>query len=51
MNKVRKTLKKLLGHDFLGHALGKTTFSLILWALWGSKDAEFYIDFKNINLP
>jgi hypothetical protein len=22
-----------------------------IWTSWVSKDAEFYVDFKNINLP
>jgi hypothetical protein len=24
---------------------------LTIWTIWVSKDAEFYVDFKNINLP
>jgi hypothetical protein len=27
------------------------TFFLAIWTIWVSKDAEFYVDFKNINLP
>jgi hypothetical protein len=26
-------------------------FSPTIWALGVSKDAEFYVDFKNVNLP
>jgi hypothetical protein len=26
-------------------------FVFTMWAWWASKDAEFYVDFKNINLP
>jgi hypothetical protein len=41
----------LIGHDFLGHALYKgPKFLFTIWTSWVSKDAEFYVDFKNINL-
>jgi hypothetical protein len=26
-------------------------FFLTIWTAWVSKDAEFYVDFKNIKLP
>jgi hypothetical protein len=26
-------------------------FLLTIWTIWVTKDAEFYVDFKNINLP
>jgi hypothetical protein len=35
----------ILGSDILGQKIFFTMFTL-----WVSKDAEFYIDFKNINL-
>jgi hypothetical protein len=41
------------GHAFLGHALykgPKFLFSLKIWGVWVSRDAEFNVDFKNINL-
>jgi hypothetical protein len=41
-----------IGHDFLGHALYRAqTFLIQIWISWISKNAEFYVDFKNINLP
>jgi hypothetical protein len=30
---------------------GSTNFFFITWGFWVSKDAEFNVDFKNINLP
>jgi hypothetical protein len=41
------------GHAFPGHALyrGQTLFFLKIWGLWVTNDAEFDVDFKNINLP
>jgi hypothetical protein len=30
---------------------GPNFFFFTIWASWVSKDAEFYVDFKNINLP
>jgi hypothetical protein len=43
--------KKCFGQNILGHALyrGKKSFFTI-WNSWVSKDAEFYVDFKNLNL-
>jgi hypothetical protein len=42
----------IVGQNVLGHALyrGQNIFFTI-WTSWISKDAEFYVDFKNINLP
>jgi hypothetical protein len=39
---------KRKGHECLVHSL----YSIVvtIWNLWVSKDAEFYLDFKNINL-
>jgi hypothetical protein len=42
------------GHYILGHELpyiGVQNFFPTMWASWVSKDAEFYADLKNINLP
>jgi hypothetical protein len=57
--KVPKKAKKIfcpsdlfiIGHGFLGHALykGKKNFFFTIWTSWVSKDAEFYVDLKNIN--
>jgi hypothetical protein len=44
----------IIGQDFLGRAqYSKRVQNLLftIWASWVSKDAEFYIGFKNINLP
>jgi hypothetical protein len=44
----------IIGHDFLGNALYTVkvkTFLVTIWTSWVSKDAEYYVDFKNINLP
>jgi hypothetical protein len=39
------------GHAFPGQALCKgPKFIFIIWGLWVSQDAEFKVDFKNINL-
>jgi hypothetical protein len=37
----------------LGHSLfkGRKFCFLKIWGIWVSKDAEFYVDFNNINLP
>jgi hypothetical protein len=36
----------------LDHALNKSpTFFFTIWTSWVSKDAEFHVGFKNINLP
>jgi hypothetical protein len=42
------------GHYILGHTLqyiGVQNFVFTMWASYVSKDSEFYVDFKNINLP
>jgi hypothetical protein len=40
------------GHAFPGQALHKgPKFFPLKWGLLVSKDAEFNVDFKNINLP
>jgi hypothetical protein len=26
-------------------------FCLTIWTIWVSKDAEFFVEFKNINVP
>jgi hypothetical protein len=40
------------GHYILGHALYRgQKICFTMWAWWVSKDTEFYVDFKNINLP
>jgi hypothetical protein len=40
------------GHTFRGQALYKgPKFFVHNMGLWVSKDAEFNVDFKNINLP
>jgi hypothetical protein len=31
--------------------IGVKTFVFTIWGIWLSKDAEFYVAFKNINLP
>jgi hypothetical protein len=58
--KITKTAKKVFwssdllrkGHSLRGQALYKgPKFFFIIWGLWVSKDAEFNVDFKNINLP
>jgi hypothetical protein len=44
----------IIGHNFLGHTLYSIRVQNFLFTIWTSrvsKDAEFYIDFKNINLP
>jgi hypothetical protein len=33
------------------HCIRVQKFLFAIWTPWVSKDAEFYIDFKNINLP
>jgi hypothetical protein len=33
------------------HYIRVQKFFFIIWGLWVSKDAEFNVDFKNINLP
>jgi hypothetical protein len=41
----------IIGHDFLGHGLYKgPKFFFPIWTSWVSKDTEFHVDFKNINL-
>jgi hypothetical protein len=32
------------------HYIRVRNFFLTIWSLWVSKDAEFYVDFKNTNL-
>jgi hypothetical protein len=42
------------GHDFLGPALNNGSTKILfftMWAQWVTKDAEFYVDSKYINLP
>jgi hypothetical protein len=56
VRKIPKKVTRLIyiyrkGHDFLGHALCKGNNIFILWASRVSKDAGFYEEFKNINLP
>jgi hypothetical protein len=43
-------MEKIIGHAFLGHVLYKGPIWTI-WSSWVSKEAEFYVDFKNINFP
>jgi hypothetical protein len=33
------------------HYIEVQHFFFTIWTSWVSKDAEFYVDFKNINLP
>jgi hypothetical protein len=33
------------------HNIRVQNFFFTIWTSWVSKDAEFYVDFKNINLP
>jgi hypothetical protein len=41
-----------MGPDILGHLYkGPNNFFFTMWTLRVSKDAEFYVDLKNINLP
>jgi hypothetical protein len=60
--KVPKTAENVFwSSDLLrkGHTFGQAlycirvhkNFSLRIWGLWVSKDAEFNVDFTNINLP
>jgi len=38
--------------DFFGQALYKSeNFFFRMGTYWVSKDAEFYVEFKNVNLP
>jgi hypothetical protein len=42
----------IIGHDCLGmHYIRVKKFLFTIWTSWVSKDAEFYVDFKHINLP
>jgi hypothetical protein len=42
----------IVGQNILGHALNRgPKFVFTIWTSWVSKDAEFYVDFKNISLP
>jgi hypothetical protein len=51
-NKFWPSDRFIIGHDFLGHALYKgKNFIFTTWTSWVSKDAEFYVDIENINLP
>jgi hypothetical protein len=43
-------LTKKEAHDKINRHEQKTFFST-MWTSWVSKDAEFYLDFKNLNLP
>jgi hypothetical protein len=41
-----------LGPDILDHSLYKgPNIFFTMWTLWVSKDPEFYVDFKNKNIP
>jgi hypothetical protein len=39
------------GHDFLGQALYQSKKIVQNKGIWVFKNAEFYVDFSNINLP
>jgi hypothetical protein len=50
---TENSIKKFFGQvTFWGQALFMgLKFFFIIWGLWVSEDAEFNVDFKNINLP
>jgi hypothetical protein len=47
--KVRKIEKNFFFDPVTASSLVKT-FWVTIWTSWVSKDAEFYVDFKNIHL-
>jgi hypothetical protein len=48
---VYTTRNSLYGTLGLDRVLSGPEARTIIWTSWISKDAEFYLDFKNINLP
>jgi hypothetical protein len=51
-NKARLISLALIGsHQNVKFQGGLPKFFFIIWGLWLSKDAEFNVDCKNINLP
>jgi hypothetical protein len=41
----------IIGTFWVMHYIEVQNFVFKRWTSWVSKDAEFYLDFKNINLP
>jgi hypothetical protein len=45
------TASSLVTTFWVMHYIGVQNFLFTIWTSWVAKDAEFYVDFKNINLP
>jgi hypothetical protein len=45
------TASSLITTFWVMHYIRVKKFFFTIWTSWVSKDAEFYVDFKNINIP